>query len=897
MTGKKIQSSNDTMSGEVQINLEMRSLFAAMSDCILVVDDHGAVRKIVETNFQLQNISPLSFLGKTLDQFISNESGQVDAILKNINNALQKKAPVSFDYMIPQLGRKYWFHATISPLDNQSVIWIAQDITDRKEAEYRIKLLAQAVMTTTDCVSITDLNDTLLFVNKAFSATYGFSEDELIGKKITVVRSPLMNPEIGRQIATATREGGWNGEILNRHKDGTDFYLELWTSAVCDENGKPFALVGIARDLSEQKKNEAVLRRSESKYRMLFEYANDPIIIFRPHDEMILEVNKKACDVYGFTKEEFSRISLRSITKDPERGDSLIQTILREGKYENIASVHFGKNGKEIYVHSNGYIIEFDGQQAIVAINRDMTPRMLAESRLHENEERLRLISENVTDYIALLDSDGTYHFATDSYRLLGYDPTAILGTSILSYVHPEDSVRFTNELQIVIDTYSSRSFEFRFRRNDGGWINTEIIINAIVGAASSQLVIAMRDITERVARDEEIRRFSLAIKQSPVSIVITDAEGTIDYVNPKFCEITGYAPGMALGQNIRILKSEEMSDDEYTGLWKTILAGREWEGEFHTRKKSGELFWGNVHISPIKNARGAITHFLVIDEDITEKKKVEEALRNERILLRTVIDNLPDAIYAKDTECRKTLANLADVHNMDLQSESEVLGKDDFELFPKELAEGFFTDDKSVIQTGQPVLNREEYVLDENGQKRWLLTSKLPLRNQNGEIVGLIGIGRDISQYKLAEEQLLKSEEKMRIILENIFDGFSIYEESLIDKKRYLVDCNRRYAEMAGRTKEELLRISNTIPLQKPVNLDVKDRSTAQDIIGDISSGIPHEGNNYKGLFSWIRPDGKENYIESSAVPVTIEGKVLIIGLDRDVTERIRMEKTIRNK
>lgn len=117
--------------------------------------------------------------------------------------------------------------------------------------------------------------------------------------------------------------------------------------------------------------------------------------------------------------------------------------------------------------------------------------------------------------------------------------------------------------------------------------------------------------------------------------------------------------------------------------------------------------------------------------------------------MLRTVIDNIPDSIYCKDAACRKTLANAADVRNMGAKSEADVLGKDDFAFFPKEIAEKFFADDQAVIQTGKPVINREEYILDEHGKKRWLLTSKLPLRDRDGQIIGLVGIGRDITERK----------------------------------------------------------------------------------------------------------------------------------------------------
>jgi PAS domain S-box-containing protein len=156
-----------------------------------------------------------------------------------------------------------------------------------------------------------------------------------------------------------------------------------------------------------------------------------------------------------------------------------------------------------------------------------------------------------------------------------------------------------------------------------------------------------------------------------------------------------------------------------------------------------------------LRDKKGQITGLVGVGRDITEHKRAQEALMNERILLRTLIDNLPDAIYAKDTACRKTLANPADVRdNLHQQSEAEVLGKDDFEFFPKEVATAFFADDQTVIQTGQPILNREEYVYDAEGQKRWLLTSKLPLRDKKGQITGLVGIGRDITERKRAEAE-----------------------------------------------------------------------------------------------------------------------------------------------
>ncbi|MDP3684276.1 MAG: ATP-binding protein, partial [Ignavibacteria bacterium] len=142
----------------------------------------------------------------------------------------------------------------------------------------------------------------------------------------------------------------------------------------------------------------------------------------------------------------------------------------------------------------------------------------------------------------------------------------------------------------------------------------------------------------------------------------------------------------------------------------------------------------------------------------VIERKRAEEELIHERLLLRTVIDNIPDSIFCKDLAGRKTLANLTELQYSGAKSEADILGKTDFDLYPKELADGFFADDQIVIQTGKPVLNREEYLFDEKGQKKWLLTSKLPLKDENGNIVGIVGIGRNITDRKQAEEALKES-------------------------------------------------------------------------------------------------------------------------------------------
>ncbi len=163
----------------------------------------------------------------------------------------------------------------------------------------------------------------------------------------------------------------------------------------------------------------------------------------------------------------------------------------------------------------------------------------------------------------------------------------------------------------------------------------------ALIREASGQsygFVWVFWDILERKRAEEEVRKLAQAVKQSPASIVITDTKGTIEYVNPKFTEVTGYTFEEALGQNPRILKSGKQPKSVYEELWKTITSGGEWRGEFHNRKKNGELYWEYASISPIKNERGEITHYIAVKEDITERKRMEQELMEANRRLETAM-------------------------------------------------------------------------------------------------------------------------------------------------------------------------------------------------------------------------------------------------------------------
>jgi PAS domain S-box-containing protein len=217
--------------------------------------------------------------------------------------------------------------------------------------------------------------------------------------------------------------------------------------------------------------------------------------------------------------------------------------------------------------------------------------------------------------------------------------------------------------------------------------------------------------------------------------------------------------------------------------------------GEWVHRKKNGELIiveilWHSIIFNQ-KKAR----HVLI--NDITERKETEEVLRRERKLLRTLIDNLPVTIYVKDAEARKVIANRLDLDFIKAKTEEEVVGKTDLELFETEIAQRGYEDDIKVLKTGQPVINREEFFFDDQGAERWLLTSKIPYPDENGNIIGLVGIGRDITEQKQAQDKILKLSKGIEQSPASI---------EITDIKGIIEYVNPKFCETTGYSPEEII-------------------------------------------------------------------------------------------
>jgi PAS domain S-box-containing protein len=241
--------------------------------------------------------------------------------------------------------------------------------------------------------------------------------------------------------------------------------------------------------------------------------------------------------------------------------------------------------------------------------------------------------------------ADDTVFWDQALHRIMGTDPDKekLDLTGFTKVVHPQDAQRFESEINEALGGDKDYAAEYRFLRPNGDVRTLEAHGHVIRNAAGQPLrmIGTCMDVTERKQAEEELKKLSQALEQSPASVVITDLKGTIEYVNPKFCQVTGYTFEEAIGQNPRILKSEHTPPRVHRELWKTIKAGREWRGEFQNKKKNGELYWESAIISPLKSADGTTAYYLAVKEDVTEQKEMEKSIREKEARFRGYFEHI----------------------------------------------------------------------------------------------------------------------------------------------------------------------------------------------------------------------------------------------------------------
>ena len=391
-------------------------------------------------------------------------------------------------------------------------------------------------------------------------------------------------------------------------------------------------VVALAQDISERKKAEETIRRSDLRFRRVWGSSKDGMRILDERGTIIM-VNESYCRLVGLDEKDLVGMPFTAAYSSESRAHDeehvkIFQHAFESRSFASHQEVELAlKDGKRILVELSNALMEMENEAPLLlSIFRDCTERRESETKLRESEEKFRSLSEQSPNMIYINKGGRIVYANQRCVDVMGYSKEEFYSEdfNFLSLIAPEhiSIVRKNFARHAVgeeIDPYEYTLYTKERTRVVG--LHTTKLIDYEGGTAILGII---TDVTGTRHVEEELRKLQRAVEQSPASIIITDIDGNIEYANPRFTEVTGYKLEEVIGQNPRILKSGRTSTEEYAILWETIKAGKEWRGEFQNKKKDGDLFWEQASISPIRDAAGNTTHFLAVKEDVTKRKMLE---------------------------------------------------------------------------------------------------------------------------------------------------------------------------------------------------------------------------------------------------------------------------------
>ena len=375
------------------------------------------------------------------------------------------------------------------------------------------------------------------------------------------------------------------------------------------------------------------------------------------------------------------------------------------------------------------------------------------------------------------------------------------------------------------------------------------------------------------------LQRLTLAIEQSPAAVLITDTDGRIEYVNRRFTEMSGYTAAEVVGQTPRLLKSGLTPAPVYQQLWVTISAGQAWRGELCNRRRDGTLYWHSASISPVRDEGGRVTGFVAVQEDITEQRRIRDALEVSERNHRRIVETASEGIWQVDAEHRTVFVNerLAGMLGYEVQ---EMLGRPVFDFTD---AEGRVLAEASRQRRRRGIREQQDFKLQrKDGSTFWVLMSTGPILDAAGQYIGALAMVTDLTSRRQAEATLRESEAWFRALIEESEDLISVLGE----------DGAFRYASPSfGR----VLGYSPAALVGRPA-FDFVHPEDLEKVVAGFAEGVNEEGATRRLQFRFRHQDGTWRLIEGIGRSLfhdpVVRGAVIN---GRDITERTTLEAQLR--
>ncbi|MCC6612578.1 MAG: PAS domain S-box protein [Anaerolineae bacterium] len=814
--------------------------------------------------------------------------------------------------------------------------------TARQEAELRHQV---TLMSIGDGIIATDADGRVEVLNPVAEELTGWSLSEARGKPLEEIFN-IVNEETRSTVENPVRQVMREGQIvgLANHtvliaRDGNEVPIADSGAPIRDSSGDIIGVVLDFRDQTEARAAEDALRKSEARYHFLFDNMLEgcQIVGFDWH---LIYVNAAAIEQSRLAKSALLGKSLMEIYPGME-SLSLFDVLHRcmEDRTTEKTDMEF--------TYSDGMRkwFEFSIQpvpEGLFVLTLDITERKQREAEI---DSLAKFPSQNPNPVLRL-SADGVILYANPGSQVILDEWQANVGASVPPFLHDlvKQALSTGSSQEVDLEGQTGHIWAFTVAPIvDDGYVN-------LYG----------RDVTERRKAEQELRRANRAFRTlSDGNQALVRAETETDLLR-RVCEAVVGAGGYRFvwvgyvehdeAKTVRPIAHAGLEEgylDSISVTWADAERGR---GPTGRAIRSGKpVAVRHIHTDPDfapwradalkRGYASAIALPLLIDGQVIgamniyaaepdafaeqevdllkemtndlaygiaalrvreQHKDAQQALAQERNLLRTLIDILPDFIYAKDTEGRFLVKNQADIHVMGAHSLDEVVGKTDFDYYPEELAERFHADDEQIIHSGQPLINKEEPNVDPNGNTRWMLTTKVPLRDAGGTVIGLVGIGRDITERK-------RSEEAIRTLNEEL-------ERRVAERTSQLSRTKERVEAILNSSTDVIIfcRTNGTIDRANPVFVEVFGYEGEEALFQPLTKLVSQEHvpvieQAFKAVLDKLesqrleitvrRRDGVAFDADVTLSPVVSQiARLLgVVCIIRDISDRKRMESELR--
>jgi PAS domain S-box-containing protein len=762
----------------------LRVVTASVIEGIIAINQDCIVEMFTPAAERILGYSALEVIGKNIAMLMPDpHRSHHDDYVRNYSLTGQKKV-IGIGREVIGLrkdGSTVPLHLAVSEVyigKERKFIGILRDISEIRKAEAVLSESEDRFRRMADnapvLIWMSDVDGSCIYVNKFWLDFTGRGLEQHLGHGWIEGVHPDDLKGLRDVFRTAlNQQSPFEIECRLKHFSGDYRWFLCKADPRFDKEGSFVGYLGSCVDIHGHRTTELALREMTIMQQAILNGANYSIISTTP-EGIITTFNAAAERWLGYRADEMVGKMTPLILHDPEELADYATALSRElgrpvspGFEVFVARTGLGAPDERewTYVRKDGVrfpvllsVTTLRDENGIITgflgVASDVTERKRAE----EAVSRLASIIESSEDAIVGKGLDGTIlSWNRGAEIIYGYSASEVIGHPVQILTPSEYIDETMGIMEKIKKGERVDHFETVRVRKDGRLIKVSLTISPIKGPTGeiTGFSTIARDITARKRAEDQLRKLSQAVEQSPASVVITDTKGSIEYVNPKFTQITGYTAEEAIGLNPRILKSGEKSPEEYEELWNTITSGNEWRGIFHNKKKNGELYWESASISPIKGPDGEITHFIAVKEDITALREAQEELAK----LSLVASKTDNAVIITDRDGLVEWVNEG-FFRLTGYSLHEVVGKK-----PGHVLQGPQTDPATVRRISRSIRSQKAFTdeilnYNKNGRPYWVSMNITPIFDRAGELIRYISIESDITERKEFEKALQQAKD-----------------------------------------------------------------------------------------------------------------------------------------